>query len=79
MGKTINKTLHAIFDGEVLHPEEPIGIKPNTRVLLTIKTTKIPKKKPYSFFRTAIALDLKGPSDWSARLEDYLYERDKRQ
>jgi len=28
-----------------------------------------------SFLRTARSLNLEGPADWSARLEDYLYGR----
>ena len=73
----MGKTFRAIFDGKVLCPEEPIKLKPNTRVLITIENTDIPKKAPYSFFRTAKSLKLKGPSDWSARLDDYLYGKEK--
>lgn len=70
------KTMHATFDGKVLRPDEPIELQPNTRVLITIETPDVPESKAYSFFRTARALNLEGPSDWSARFEDYLYERE---
>lgn len=70
------KTLNAVFDGEVLHPEEPIELEPNTRVCITIKTIEAPETKTHSFLRTARSLDLKGPFDWSARFEDYLYGRE---
>ena len=33
----MSKTLRAIFDGEVLRPEEPADLKPNTRYLVTIE------------------------------------------
>lgn len=70
------KTLDAIFDGEVIRPDEPVGLEPNTRVRITIKTIEEPKKKVHSFLQTARAINLKGPSDWSARFEDYLYGRE---
>lgn len=31
------KTLRAVFDGEVLRPEEPVDLKPNTRYVVTIE------------------------------------------
>lgn len=70
------KTLHAIFDGKVLRPEEPVELEPNTRVRLTIETTEPSKTRVRSFIQTARSLKLEGPSDWSARLEDYLYGRE---
>ena len=68
----MTKTLHATFDGLVLKPEEPLGIEPNTRVRITVETTDaVPTSR--SFLQTALSLNLEGPPDWSARLEDYLY------
>jgi len=72
----MGKTLRAIFDGKALYPEEPIKLKPNTHVLITIENTDTPKKASSSFFRTAKSLNLKGPSDWSAKLDDYLYRKE---
>lgn len=34
---------------------------------------KPPLGTPYSFLHTARNMNLDGPSDWSARLDDYLY------
>ena len=65
--------LNAIFDGKVLQPEEDIDLKPNTRVRIIIESAEPEKKKTLSFLNTARSLELDGPSDWSARLEDYLY------
>jgi hypothetical protein len=31
------RTLDAVFDGEVLRPEEPLELQPNTRVRITIE------------------------------------------
>ena len=70
------KKMHAAFDGEVLRPDEPVELQPNTRVCITIETADAHEPKAYSFFRTARALNLEGPSDWSARFEDYLYGRE---
>lgn len=67
------KTLQAIFDGEVLRPEEPLNIEPNTRVSITIETKGGQLKKPYVFLETARSLKLEGPSDLSDRIDEYLY------
>lgn len=69
----MTKTLFATFDGEVLRPEEPLSLAPNTRVRVTIETTEESDAPAVSFLRTAQALNLDGPSDWSARIEEYLY------
>ena len=66
--------LDAIFDGTVLRPEEPIELRPNTRVRITIESIEPAELQPLSFLRTARALNLQGPPDWSEKLEDYLYE-----
>jgi hypothetical protein len=66
-------TVFATFDGEVLRPEDPVTLAPNTRVRVTIETTVAAESKSSSFLRTAQSLNLDGPADWSERLEDYLY------
>lgn len=72
--KEMTKTLEAVFDGEVFRPSEPLELQPNTRVRITIEITTL-EDKPQSFLRTARSLNLEGPSDWSERIEEYLYER----
>lgn len=69
----MTKTLFATFDDEVLRPEEPVALAPNTRVLVTIETTPESGPPASSFLRTAQTLDLDGPADWSGRIEEYLY------
>lgn len=66
-------TLYATFDGEVLRPDQPVPLAPNTRVRVTIETDKPEEPPAASFLRTAQELNLEGPPDWSARLEDHLY------
>jgi len=69
----MTKTLHALYDGKVLRPEEPLNLRPNIRVRITVEMEVVEKPKRPSFLQTARSLQLEGPSDWSARIEDYLY------
>ena len=70
----MSKSIEAVFDGEVLRPDEPLELQPNTRVRLTIDKLPTDTRKPRSFLRTARSLNLQGPPDWSERIEEYLYE-----
>lgn len=70
---SMDKTLEATFDGDVFRPDEPVGLRPNTRVRLTVEPAEAPERKPKSFLRVARSLGLEGPSDWSSRLDEYLY------
>lgn len=69
----MSKTIEALFDGTVFRPAEPLTLEPNTRVWIVIETTPPPTEKAISFLRTARSLNLDGPPDWSANLENYLY------
>jgi hypothetical protein len=73
----MSTTIHATFDGQVLRPEEPIALAPNTRVRITIEPDVEPEppkpKTGGSFLKVARTLKLEGPPDWSERLDDYLY------
>ena len=64
----MTKTLHALYDGKVLRPEEPLDLKPNIRVRITIEAPEVERPERRSFLETARSLKLEGPSDWSARL-----------
>jgi predicted DNA-binding antitoxin AbrB/MazE fold protein len=68
----MSKTIEAVFDGEVLRPDESLGLEPNTRVLITIEGLDEPASR--SFLRTAKSLNLDGPKDWSIRTDEYLYQ-----
>ena len=71
----MSETLYATFDGEVLRPDGPVSLKPNTRVRLTIEDAEAGEAPTASsFLETARNLQLQGPADWSEKLEDYLYE-----
>jgi predicted DNA-binding antitoxin AbrB/MazE fold protein len=69
----MSKTIEAVYDGQVLRPEGPLELQPNTRVLITIEESTKAGPKAQSFLRTARALNLEGPPDWSTRIEEYLY------
>jgi predicted DNA-binding antitoxin AbrB/MazE fold protein len=71
----MTRIVSATFDGEVLRLDEPVDLEPNTRVRVTIETPEDTTSEA-SFLDVAASLNLEGPSDWSARLEDYLYGRD---
>ena len=72
----MTRTMTAIFDGEVLRPDGPVDLQPNTKVRITIETSEAEPEKTLSFLDTAASLNLEGPSDWSERFEEYLYGRD---
>jgi len=72
----MTRIVSATFDGEVLRLDEPVDLEPNTRVRVTIETPDGTTSEAKSFLDVAASLNLEGPSDWSARLEDYLYGRD---
>ena len=69
-------TIEAVFDGKVFRPARPVGLKPNSRVRITIETKGPEAEATSSFLKTARALNLEGPDDWSENLDKYLYGRD---
>lgn len=69
----MTRTVQAVFDGEVLRPQEPLDLEPQTRVQITIETILESKENSRSFLDLAASLNLEGPSDWSENLEQYLY------
>lgn len=73
------KTLHAVFDGEVLKPEEPVDLEWNTRYLLTVVRTfgaKASRVEPtYPLTKIVeIATDM-GVDDLSIRHDWYAHGR----
>lgn len=83
----MEKSVEAVFDGEVFRPDEPVDLASNTKVTLTfdekpkkkrkkLKLMYMPKKpggKPNEFLDFLASANLDGPSDFSANLDDYLY------
>ena len=69
----MSQTLEATFDGQVILPDEPIALEPNTRVRVVIEAVEPAPAQPTSFLRVARSLKLDGPADWSTHLDSYLY------
>ncbi|UFP96026.1 antitoxin family protein [Gloeobacter morelensis] len=71
----MSQTIDAVFDGTVLRPEEPLQLQANTRVRITVVEV-VPSNstdQADSFLKTAKALRLDGPPDWSANIDQHLY------
>ena len=69
----MSQILEATFDGAVFRPDETVKLQSDTRVQLVVTVKTATEAPPKSFLRTARSLQLQGPSDWSERLDDYLY------
>lgn len=74
----MSKTLHAIYDGEVLRPEEESGLQPNTRYRVTVEEeecgTDAPDNAAYPLtVLLGIATDM-GVTDLSFRHHDYAHD-----
>jgi len=69
----MSQTLEATFDGQVFRPTETVELQPDTQVQLVVTVKAASEEKPKSFLRTARSLKLKGPKDFSSRIDDYLY------
>ena len=65
--------IEALYDGKVFRPTRPIALAPNTRVRITIESLPPAERAAPSFLRTARALELEGPPDWSENVDGYLY------
>ena len=66
-------TIEAVFDGEVLRPDHPLDLEPNTRVTLVV-TAPDASEPSGNFLDTAISIHLDGPADWSENVDRYLYD-----
>jgi hypothetical protein len=69
----MSQIVDAIYDGTVLRPDSALGVEPNTRVRLTVEVLPPANATPISFLDIALSLNLCGPKDWSANLDNYLY------
>ncbi|HQZ81798.1 MAG TPA: hypothetical protein PLR83_01135 [Pyrinomonadaceae bacterium] len=68
----MSQVLDATFDGLVFRPIQSVKLQPDTRVRLVVTVEATPKRRSNSFLRTARSLKLKGPKDFSERIDDYL-------
>ena len=73
------KSVRAVFDGEVLRPEEPVDLKPNVRYVVTIEREDERKESgeaaPYPLTEIGkLAIDM-GITDLSTRHSWYAHGR----
>ena len=67
------RRLKAVFDGDVLRPTQPLDLKPNTEVQITLNVPDNEETGQQSFLDTAQNLQLDGPAGWSSNVDAYLY------
>lgn len=65
----MTESIEALFDGKVFRPEKPVKLKANTGVKIIVETVSGAEAKKVPFLRTAKALNLDGPPDWSANID----------
>ncbi len=76
----MSKTLTVVFDGDVLRPDSPLDLEPNTRYVITIQSIKQPVAQENAWdVLEAMTGTVEAPSDWSSEHDHYLYGTSKRQ
>lgn len=70
------KTLTAVFDGQVLRPDAPLNLEPNTRYVITVEP--VPAADAWDVLEK-LAGTITAPPDWSSEHDHYLYGTPKRQ
>jgi hypothetical protein len=70
----MNQTLTAVFDGQVLRPETPVKLQPNTRYLITIQDVPPPaiEGDAWDVLESLIGT-INAPPDWASEHDHYLY------
>ena len=68
----VTQTFEAIYDGKVLRPKRKLEIKPNTTVMVTVKSVKAKRVPKKSFLDVIEKLNVEAPPDWSENIEEYL-------
>ena len=66
------ETIDAVFDGHVFRPAKPLELAPNTRVRITVESITSGRGGEASFLDVARSLNVDGPPDWSANIDEYL-------
>ncbi|OGU14401.1 MAG: hypothetical protein A2X61_12845 [Ignavibacteria bacterium GWB2_35_12] len=64
-------TLIATYKNRALLLDKDLPLQPKTKVKITIDLPAKDEKK--SFLEQAVELDFDAPSDWSKRVDEYLY------
>lgn len=72
----MSKTLEAIFDGEVLRPDDKTGLRPNTRYRITVEQAEDAKAPDATEYPLSVILKLAtdvGVTDLAARHDHYAH------
>ena len=67
------EALEAVFDGKAFQFQQPLNLAIGTRVKLVIEIISTNERTPKSFLKTAQSLQVEGKSDWSEKIDQYLY------
>jgi len=78
MAKAKTKTLHAVFDGEVLRPEAAVDLEPNARYLVTIERKEESGEQSLWDVLSRFSGTVEGPEDWSEEHDHYVYGTPRR-
>lgn len=73
------KTMHVIFDGKVLRPEEIVDLEPNVRYLITIERKEKTGQQNLWDTLNEFSGKVEGPEDWYKEHDHYLYGVPKRE
>jgi len=68
------QTIDALYDGHVFLPQQKPALKANTRVRITVEQVKLKRARKKSFLDTARSIKIDAPADFSANLDEYLYQ-----
>ncbi|MCZ6677071.1 MAG: hypothetical protein O7E52_07450 [Candidatus Poribacteria bacterium] len=73
-------TIHAVFDGKALIPEEKVELELNTCYEITIgkKISRIPQSGDLWDLLEEKAGTIEGPEDWSVEHDHYIHGTPKR-
>ncbi len=76
----MDKTAIVMFDGEVLRPEGPIEMVPNTRYVIAYEAPLPPAKPGRSIWDllAELAGTVEAPADWSEEHDHYIHGTPKR-
>lgn len=72
-------SVRAHFDGKQIQLDEPVKLKPDARLLITVLNEEKPEDKTlFELLETPIG-NVEGPEDWSINHDHYLYGVPKKQ
>ncbi|MBH8551583.1 antitoxin family protein [Nostocaceae cyanobacterium CENA357] len=70
----MDKMVTVVFDGNVLRPDAPLDLTPNTRYVITIQEFKSPSPSGDAWdVLEAMVGTVEAPEDWSSEHDHYLY------